>query len=156
MIIRDFSMADFDRVWQLWQVCHIDLGPDDTPERLAVKLERDPDLFLVAEEGEAVLGAVIGTWDGRVGWIYNHAVEPRCRRTGIGSMLTKELERRLKDKGAKETYLLVAEDNLNAQDFYEAQGFREDRGQVVMVKPLYPAEASTSPGASGAQSAPRS
>lgn len=154
MIVREFAMSDFARVWQLWQACHIDLGPNDTPERLAIKLERDPDLFLVAEEGEAILGTVVGTWDGRVGWVYNHAVEPRCRRSGIGSTLAKEVEQRLKSKGATEICLLVAQNNLNAQDFYEAQGFREDSTQVVMVKPLSSAGASATPGPSRTQSTP--
>ncbi len=134
MKIRSFASADYKQVWQLWHACHILLGPSDTQDAIEKKLERDPDLLLVADVNNAILGVVIGAWDGRTGWIYNHAVEPRCRGQGIGSALMQEMERRMAKKGASSIKLLVGKDNLDAQDFYQDNGFKEESGQLVMAK----------------------
>ncbi|MBI4295472.1 MAG: 2-amino-4-hydroxy-6-hydroxymethyldihydropteridine diphosphokinase [Chloroflexi bacterium] len=136
MKIRSFTTADYNQVWQLWHACHIPLGTSDTQAAIEKKLERDPDLFLVADVNNAILGVVLGAWDGRTGWIYNHAVEPRCRGQGIGSALMVELEHRLAKKGATSIKLLVSRDNLDAQDFYQASGFKEDSDQLGMSKPV--------------------
>lgn len=136
MKIREFTMKDYDRVWQLWRLCRIPPVGSDSPERTAEKLERDPDLFLVAEMNQAIMGVVMGSWDGRLGWIYNHAVDPRCRRLGIGSQLMKEIERRLQAKGATQINLLVEKTNLEAEDFYESIGFSVDDSYSLMIKQL--------------------
>ena len=136
MRIRHFTMEDYPRVRTLWQVCHLLLGEHDSREQIERKLERDPDLFLVAEENQAILGVVMGTWDGRCGWVWSQAVDPVCRRTGIGRRLMDELERRLREKGALEIMLFVDRDSLEAQDFYEASGFGFRRQSVVMAKSL--------------------
>ncbi|MBI4301171.1 MAG: GNAT family N-acetyltransferase [Chloroflexi bacterium] len=136
MKIRSFTMEDYEQVWELWEACKLSLGPSDSRTEIEKKLKRDPDLFLVVEENRAILGVAIGSWDGRVGSIYNHAVEPRCRRTGIGSGLMRELEHRLMEKGARRINLLVGKNNLEAQDFYEAGGFRFDDTQLLMTKEL--------------------
>ena len=137
MIIRQFAMDDYEQVRQLWQICKLPLtAAYDGQDAICKKLERDPDLFLVAEENKAILGVVMGTWDGREASIYNQCVEPRFRRTGIGSQLVKEVERRLKDKGATKISLLVDKDNLDAQDFFEAHGYQMDDRQVILTKEL--------------------
>lgn len=139
MNIREFTLADYDQVYKLWRVCRLSLGPEDTEEALARKLERDPDLFLVAELNRAIVGAVMGAWDGRYGTIYNHAVEPRARGSGVGSHLMWEVERRLREKGARQVWLRVGRESLEAVDFYEGRGFQADSEQVVMSKTLSPA-----------------
>ena len=136
MIIREFAMNDYEQVRQLWRICRLKLTMCDGQVAIGKKLERDPDVFLVAEENKAILGVAMGTWDGREASICNHAVEPRCRRMGIGSQLIKEVERRLKNKGATRISLLVDRNNLDAQDFYEANGYEIDDSQVVLTKEI--------------------
>lgn len=136
IVIRSFTMADFEAVRQLWQTCNIQLGPQDSQEEIQKKLKRDSDLFLVAEVNNIISGAIIGAWDGRNGWIYNNAVDPRSRRLGLGSRLLSELERRLKAKGASRIRLLVGLGNFDAQYFYEDSGFNMDEERIVMSKLL--------------------
>jgi len=129
-------MEDYDQIWQLWHALKLPLDESDSRPGMEKKLERDPDLLLVAEENEVILGVIIGTWDGRYGRIYNQAVEPRVRRMGIGRALIREVERRLWEKGAREIRLLVSRDDLRAQEFYKANDYQPDERRILMIKRL--------------------
>ena len=134
--IRPFTMADYDGVWQLWHICHVPVGARERREEIERKLDLDPDLFLVAEMNQVIMGTVMGAWDGRNGWVYNHAVDSRIRRMGVGSRLIKELEQRLKEKGARQINLVVGRSNFEAQIVYQETGFRIREDEVIMTKVL--------------------
>lgn len=124
--IRTFKYEeDYAAVYTLWQNSGpgVHVGPSDTPEEVQRKLERDPDLFLVAERGGQVIGSVIGGYDGRRGLIYHLAVTPDQRGKGIGSALMTEVEHRLQGKGCYKCYLLVVDGNEDVAAFYEKSGW---------------------------------
>jgi ribosomal protein S18 acetylase RimI-like enzyme len=81
------------------------------------------DLFLVAEAGGAVVGTVMGGYDGHRGWIYAVAVAPEHRRRGIGSALLRRIEALLKERGCLNVNLQVLASNPGAVAFYETLGF---------------------------------
>jgi ribosomal protein S18 acetylase RimI-like enzyme len=124
--ISEFSYdRDLDAVLDLWEHSGdgIQLRASDRPEEIKKKLERDPDLFLVAMSGGELIGVVMGAFDGRRGHIYHLAVSDQFRRRGIASKLMDEVERRLKEKGCLRTNLLVTPDNNSAIDFYQNLGY---------------------------------
>jgi ribosomal protein S18 acetylase RimI-like enzyme len=124
--IREFRYpADYPAVYALWQNAGpgIHLRRSDEPEEIARKLERDPDLFLLAEVNNEVVGSVLGGFDGRRGMMYHLAVANQFRQQGIASALVDELERRLRAKGCIRYYLLVTTDNDSAIRFYERRGW---------------------------------
>lgn len=126
LVIRPFIFPDdYAAVIQLWENAGpgIHVGRSDQADEIRKKLARDPDLFLVAEEGGEVVGTVLGGFDGRRGMMYHLAVRPECRRRGIATQLVEELERRLIAKGCLRAYLLVKSDNLEAMRFYEKRGW---------------------------------
>jgi ribosomal protein S18 acetylase RimI-like enzyme len=124
--LRTFS---FDEDWQavhaLWARCGpgVQFSRSDEPAEILKKLRRDPDLFLVAEQGGQVVGAVMGGYDGRRGLVYHLAVAPEVRRLGIGRVLMAELETRLSEKGCLKSYLLVTKDNADVLAFYRELGW---------------------------------
>lgn len=125
--IREFRYPeDYPAVIHLWQNAGpgIHLRRSDLPEEIERKLERDPDLFLVAEADERIVGAVLGGFDGRRGFMYHLAVLDSQRRRGLGLALMDELERRLRSKGCIRYYLLVTMDNNLAIQFYQAHGWK--------------------------------
>ena len=133
-MIREFDFArDYDATIRLWQTAGrgIHLGPSDTPEEIQKKLARDPDLFLVAEEDSALIGTVLGGFDGRRGLVYHLAVAREQRSRGTGAALMNELESRLTAKGCHKCYLLVADDNLDAVDYYRERGWEKMNVQVM-------------------------
>ncbi len=124
--IRVFSFPDdYPAVYALWENAGtgIQLRRSDQIEEISKKLERDPDLFLVAEIEKQIVGSVLGGFDGRRGMVYHMAVRMEYRRQGIALRLMEELERRLQEKGCIRYYMLVTEDNQEAIQFYEAQGW---------------------------------
>ncbi len=135
--IREFSLNDYNSVFALWSNAGpgIGLGRSDSRDEVAKKLERDPDLFLVAEEDGNIVGTVIGGFDGRRGVIYHLAVEQSYRERGIGKMLMDEVERRLAEKGCLRSYLLVKPEANEVQDFYRDLGW-EVMSITIMAKNL--------------------
>jgi ribosomal protein S18 acetylase RimI-like enzyme len=128
VIIREFSFPnDYVLTLKLWESIEagIHVGRSDTPEELRKKLKRDPDLFLVAELDEQIIGTIIGGYDGRRGMIYHLAVHETVRKQGVGAMLMNEVEKRLQAKGCVKCYLLILADNEQAAQFYENRGWKE-------------------------------
>ncbi|MBI5840310.1 MAG: GNAT family N-acetyltransferase [Chloroflexi bacterium] len=126
--IREFLFPDdYEASVALWANMEkgVHVGASDAPEEIQKKLDRDPDLFLVAEMDGRIIGTVIGGFDGRRGMIYHLAVYREFRGTGVGSRLMAEVEERLRGKGCLKCYLLTMADNLEAGLFYEHLGWYE-------------------------------
>jgi ribosomal protein S18 acetylase RimI-like enzyme len=124
--IREFRFpSDYESVYQLWKSMEkgVHVGRSDTAAEIEKKLARDPDLFLVAESEGAIMGSVIGGYDGRRGLIYHLAVATAFRGRGIGSCLMDEVELRLRAKGCLKCYLLVVEGNTEAENYYQQRGW---------------------------------
>lgn len=125
--IREFNFVDdYDAVLQLWENAGpgIHVGRSDTPAEIQKKLQRDPDLFLVATSGEKIVGSVIGGYDGRRGLVYHLAVVGQRRGEGIGTALMDAIEARLRLKGCLKCYLLVVDGNDDAAYYYEQRGWQ--------------------------------
>jgi ribosomal protein S18 acetylase RimI-like enzyme len=137
--IREFKFPnDFPRVQSLWASMEkgVRLGRSDTPEEIKKKLDRDPDLFLVAEEDGQIVGTVIGGYDGRRGLLYHLAVAASFRGQGIGSRLMEEIESRLRAKGCLRCYLMVLADNDEALRYYENHGWENMQHVLTYAKNL--------------------
>jgi ribosomal protein S18 acetylase RimI-like enzyme len=123
LLIREFKMTDYPLVISLWKEAGLTISPTDNPESLKKMLEYNPDLFLIAQETDNIIGVVMGTFDGRRGWINHLAVKPDQQGTGIGSLLIEEVEKRFKAKGCEKVNLLIQRSNEKVQAFYEKQGY---------------------------------
>ena len=124
---REFRFpSDYESVYQLWVSIEkgVHVGRSDALAEIAKKIARDPDLFLVAESDNAIIGSVIGGFDGRRGLIYHLAVTSSFRGLGIGSRLMDEVEARLRAKGCLKCYLLVTRDNPEAEGYYQQRGWQ--------------------------------
>jgi ribosomal protein S18 acetylase RimI-like enzyme len=125
--IREFRFpADYQQVYELWSSIEkgVHIGRSDTLAEIEKKISRDPDLFLVAECENTIIGSVIGGYDGRRGLIYHLAVGASFRGQGIGSRLMDEVEERLRLKGCLKCYLLVVEGNHEAESYYQNHGWQ--------------------------------
>lgn len=125
--IREFCFpADYEPVFSLWKSIEkgVHTGRSDTGTEIEKKLTRDPDLFLVAEADGAIIGSVIGGYDGRRGLVYHLAVASKFRGRRVGSQLMDELEARLRAKGCLKCYLLVTIDNPEAEIYYQGRGWQ--------------------------------
>ena len=105
-----------------------------------------PGLFVVAEDGEGIMGYVVGemreamfsgrSYMSKMGHILNIAVDPKRRMGGVGSMLMEEIEARFREAEANNITLEVRESNETARTFYKNRGYKE----IGRVRAYYPGE----------------
>lgn len=130
--IRQFEWGDYDAAAAVWSMAGRDVV---SRAELEAKLTRDPELFLVAEEGGDIIAVVMGTYDGRRGWILRLAVHPAHRRRGIATQLVGKLESRLKSLDCPRVNLLVMPDNAGGLRFWQALGYLP-MPDVLCTKPI--------------------
>ena len=136
-IIREFSVEqDYEPVLRFWKEIEsgMNVGRSDSAEEIQKKIQRDPDLFLVAEQNNKIVGTVIGSFDGRRGFIYHLAVDKEFRRQKIASQLLDEVEKRLQAKGCVKCLLFVFADNSDAIQFYKHHGWNHQPEDLVFAK----------------------
>jgi ribosomal protein S18 acetylase RimI-like enzyme len=126
MHVREFADADEDAVVELWRRCGLTRPWNDPHKDIARKRRVQRELFLVAEREGAIIGSVMGGYDGHRGWVNYLAVDPARRRAGLGRTLMDEVEARLRALGCPKLNLQVREDNADALGFYARLGFERD------------------------------
>ncbi len=129
--ISEMTVEDFEEVASVWE--EAELWPHVGEDRVWFEkaLERNLGCALVWRGEGAVLGTVIGAWDGLRGWIYHLAVLRAHRNRGIGSALLAAAEKRLWDVGARQINLMVYEGNDFAEPFYLRRGYQRSPVRVV-------------------------
>lgn len=96
-----------------------------TREQLESQLPDAQHVFLVAVDGESVLGYVGMMFVLDEGYISNVAVSPETRRCGIGDALIAELLLRAEEKALSFVTLEVRESNEAAIRLYQKHGFQK-------------------------------
>lgn len=96
-----------------------------TREQLESQLPDAQHVFLVAVDGESVLGYVGMMFVLDEGYISNVAVSPEARRRGIGDALIAELLLRAEEKALSFVTLEVRESNEAAIRLYQKHGFQK-------------------------------
>ena len=75
-------------------------------------------------------------FDGHRGWLYQLAVDPTRRRSGLATGLVRYATECLRALGCKKLNLQVRERNVEAESFYESLGFikepRTSMGKLVV------------------------
>jgi len=79
---------------------------------------------MVAEQGEKVVGFMIYELHKNKLHILNFAVNPGCRRFGVGAQMVAKLISKLSSHRRTRITLEVRETNLSAQLFFRTQGFK--------------------------------
>jgi ribosomal protein S18 acetylase RimI-like enzyme len=137
MHIRQYEDADELAVISLWNKVLPDSAPHNDPATsIRKKLAVQRDLFSVATIDGAVVGTVMGGYDGHRGWIYSVAVLPQHQRRGIGTALIRHLESTLAALGCLKVNLQVRSTNAAVIAFYERLGYAVEE-RVSMGKRLY-------------------
>src|SRR2546425_5858593 len=138
--IRPCRVEECEAVLALWRRAGAIPSVTDTLEELTrlVRSEHG-DGFLVAVRDGAVVGSVIGGWDGWRGGIYRLAVDPQARRRGIAKALVPAAASVLWRKGARRRSALVERNEAHAVAFraaLAAAGYRRDPRMMRYVKAL--------------------
>lgn len=134
--IRDLSIADYDDLVRLWQEAGLPYRPHgrDSREAIARQMEGGTSIFLGAEQDGKLVAAVLGTHDGRKGWINRLAVHPTHRRRGIGRALVRAAEARLHGMGIGIIGCLIEDWNEDSMAFFARLGYVAHRDIVYFSK----------------------
>jgi len=116
---------DYTELIKLWEAAgQIDIRETDTRETFARFLKRNPTSNFGAYAGTSLIGAVLAGHDGWRGYLYHMAVHPDYRERGIASQLVNVAIGNIHHHGISKIHILVKRENLIAQQFWEACGFR--------------------------------
>jgi len=101
----------------------------------------DKESILVAEVDGKVVGTleVAKAYKARFGFfavLRRFVVHPAYRGRGVGKALIQYALEEAKRMGCNALELSVDPENTRPHKFYESLGFRDDRTEVIMVKPL--------------------
>ena len=136
--VRDFQLEDFENLWRIDQEC-FPPGISYSRQELRFYVRRRGAITLVAvrdrEEpaaGSGEIGGFIVAHPGHTGHIVTIDVVASARRSGVGSLLLRATEDRLRSAGSSAVSLETAVDNLSALAFYKRHGY-----SVVKTIPRY-------------------
>lgn len=115
---------DFDVVYVLWQSLPLDIASYEIEkEEILMTIKLNPTSCLVAEVEGKIVGAVIGAFNGRRGWINHLAIDEKFQKKGYGTKLFDACEQALKKVGARVIILSVEYKNLKALPFYLTRNY---------------------------------
>ena len=89
------------------------------------------ELFLVAVEGESVVGSAMAGYDGHRGWVHYLAVDVEHRGTGLGRRLMEEVEARLLALGCPKVNVQIRSGNEEVAAFYARLGYAPDAAAAL-------------------------
>lgn len=125
MRIREFQPSDLPVLSKIDEAC-FPPGISYSREELAGYIAFRSARTWVAEDGGAIVGFLVANREpARVGHIITIDVLESARRRGTGSRLMEVAEEWASKARLRIIYLETAEDNLAAQRFYEALGYRK-------------------------------
>jgi ribosomal protein S18 acetylase RimI-like enzyme len=136
--ITTYGSEHFPGVDALWR----DAFPNDSPWNVAAvaipeKIKTQPNLLLVAVQGQLVVGSVMAGYEGHRGWISRIAVLRSHQRKGIGQALIAEAEKRLERLGCIKINLQVVSSNSSVVGFYRRLGYAVEE-RISMSKRISP------------------
>lgn len=129
VVIRPITYDEVDHLVDLWSEAGLPIksAGRDTLENLRTQYLDDPDLFIGAFSEGIMVGVVMGSDDGRKGWVNRLAVLPGRRRSGIASALLAQCEEALRLRGRQILCTLIEEYNDASKVLFTEHGYiRED------------------------------
>lgn len=123
--IRRLTIDDYPKMIEIWEKSGLPYKPKgrDSYEEIKKQIEDFGDLFLGAEIDNKLVGLIIGSSDGRKGWLNRIAVDPAYQGRGIAKMLTTACEEALKKRGLKIFAVLIESYNKNSLALAEKMGY---------------------------------
>ena len=126
LVIRSFQTTDESDVIDLWHRCRLVVPQNDPHKDIEMKLQVQPELFLVGMISNRIVSTVMSGYDGHRGWIYYLAVDPDFQRNGIGRRMVEKTEKKLRQLGCPKINLQVRNSNKSVIAFYQHIGFIDD------------------------------
>jgi len=134
--IRELTIKDFEALIGLWEAVGLEYKPTgrDTRQHIEKEMRVTPQMFIGAFDGNKLVGSVIGSFDGRKGWINRLAVHPERKRKGLAKQLVANIEMRLRERGAEIIAIMVYDENRSSLETFKSCGYRIFPGVTYLTK----------------------
>jgi ribosomal protein S18 acetylase RimI-like enzyme len=135
-MIRLLTFEHYDRIIELWKKAGLSHRPEgrDSAENMKLEFKNNPDLLLGAFDDNDLIGVIIGSDDGRRGWINRLAVHPDFQSQGIAKDLVKALESALRKRGRRILCTLVDVPNDPSFGLFENMGYVKHDDIIYLSK----------------------
>ncbi len=126
--LRLLTALDYSAVVGVWTAAGVTVGlrGRESEEAFRRQVTQFPDLYLGASHGDQLIGVVLGSHDGRKGWINRLAVRPEYRRRGVASKLIARCDEAIRAQGIEIVCALVEEPNMASRRVFTRAGFADD------------------------------
>lgn len=130
-VIREFNMKDYEEVINLWHKVSLPIRSKGRESRTEIhkQINNGITIFLVGEVNGTIVAAVLGTHDGRKGWINRLAVDPDFRRQHMAKRMVSKLEEKFQQMGLEVTVCLIEEENKTSMELFKSLGYQEWSGK---------------------------
>jgi len=127
IFIRQFSQKDYGKIIELWRNANLPFRPEgrDSSAKINEQIKNVTTIILVAEFNGKIVGTVLGTHDGRKGWINRLAVDTEFRRENVAKRLVVELESRFEKIGLEVVACLIEGKNAASMEVFKRLGYEE-------------------------------
>ena len=119
------TIADYDSLIALWKEGNIPYRPQgrDSKKNIQWQLQQANCLYFVAQDKGKIIGAILGTHDGRKGWINRVIITSSYRQRGIAKRLIEEIEHRLAAVGINIVACLIEDWNVASMHVFKQLGY---------------------------------
>ncbi len=126
--IRSATQEDYDQIAKVWTASGLEVSRGGREGREAYRRQcaQFPGLYLVATDGNRIIGVVLGSHDHRKGWINRLAVLPDYRRRGVAAALTSACDAAIRARGIEIVAALIDPANTASCRLFEELGYQTD------------------------------
>jgi ribosomal protein S18 acetylase RimI-like enzyme len=136
MEIRRLGIEEYDSMIELWEEVGLSHRPEgrDSKDEVERQIVEFGDLFLGAFQNGELVGVMIGSDDGRKGWINRLAVHPDHQREGVALELIHAVESALKERDRRIISILVEPFKDTSLALFEKAGYSVWDGMHYLSK----------------------
>jgi len=134
--IRHLNPDDYDELIRLWSICGLTHRPKgrDSREAIDEQFALANMCFLGMFDGDRMIGTVIGSHDGRKGWINRLAIDPEYRGRELAANLIDSAEDYLHAQGIRVIAALIEDENTPSMATFAKAGYEAWEGIVYFSK----------------------
>ena len=125
VVIRKMTIGDYDSLIALWKEGNIPYRPQgrDSKKNIRWQLQQSTSFYFVAADKRKIVGAILGTHDGRKGWINRLIIASSYRQKGIAKRLIGEVELYLEAIGINIVACLIEDWNAASMQVFKQLGY---------------------------------
>lgn len=141
MTIDLLTIEEYDAMVELWQRAglHFDRDDRDSRRRIEEQIYDDHVVILTLKDDDGkMIGVIVGSYDGRKGWINRLAIDPDYRGRRLAARLIERAEEVLIDMGATIIAALIEDENLPSMAAFRNCGYEGWSHIVYFRKKLKP------------------